>query len=108
MQARQQAEELQRHSDHEHSGDNCQSLLSRVEATTQHRHSRSPRRAYRLAEDACEPAQEAIAGQSSQIVEKMAQRGCPLPVRVMAQCAGKAPAHPDRSEEHTSELQSLT
>ena len=68
MKALQQAEELQRHADHEHPRDNREDSLCSVEGTTHERDRHSLRRAYHLTQSARESAEiaaiaDAVAGQ---------------------------------------------
>ena len=96
MEAVQQAEELQRHGDHEQPGDDRENSLGGVERTVQQRRPPSPcARADDLAERAGERAEEAVGRQSAGIVEQVAHDGRASPARIAAQRAGKAAAHAD-------------
>src|SRR5260370_7356657 len=108
MKALQQAEELQRHADHEQPRNNREDSLGGVEGATHERDRHSLRRAYHLAQRAREPTQKAVGRQSTCVVEQVAQDGRSVPIRIAAERAGKAAAHADamkaackaRSEEH--------
>src|SRR5258706_11813440 len=108
MKALQQAEELQRHADHEQPCNNREDSLGGVEGATHERARHSLRGAYPLAQRAREPAQEAIGRQSACVVKQVAQDGRAVAMRIVAKRACKAAAHADamkaagkaRREEH--------
>ena len=98
MEALEQAEELQRHGDHEEPGDDGEDSLSRVERAVSSGNRCSLRRADDLAQGAGERAQEAVGRQAADIVEQMALGGRAPAARIAAQRTGKAAAHADAVE----------
>src|SRR5882724_8111590 len=98
MPARQQAEELQSHREHEQSGDDRQNALAGVERAAQEWDRHPLRCAYYLAKCAGKRAQKAVGRQSAEIVEQVALECCTLSVWIAAQRTGEAAAHTDAVE----------
>src|SRR5271155_3786384 len=91
----QEAEELQRHGDHEQPGNYRESALGGVQrAAEQHERGSLPG-THDLPQRARQRAQKAIGGQSSGVIEQMAYRRRHTPTRIAAEPAGKATAHAD-------------
>ena len=94
MEALQQAEELQRHGDHEEPGDNREDSLCGVERAVQQRNRRSMR-GDGPAQGTGERAEEAVGRQAANIVEQMTLGGERRTAHIAAQRTGKAATHAD-------------
>jgi hypothetical protein len=88
-----EAEELERHRDHQKPGEDGEEALAKIEGAA--RQAEALRRADDLAEHSRKHAQKAIGGQAAGVVEQMAHDGRAAAAGVAADRAGKAAAHAD-------------
>ena len=96
MKRLQHAEELQRHRDHEQSGDDREYALGRVQRAAEQRDRGSLLCAKYLPQRARQHAEKAVGGQPAGIIEEVPQRGCAAAAtRIAAERAREAAAHAD-------------